>query len=327
MVPTSSSPPFPPTSSPASAQRQPLFLTRLPRVFSTLLLVATVTSVISTLAFIGYLLIPLLGDQPRAHFAGLYGVGIGGLIIAEACQILGVATLLVQWIGRIDVAKKPRELVVLLLSLIPYMVIVIFLITLVIYLRARRVDRDSERTRDAGQELREQAVDTLIDAGANISSKAASSPASQVGRKSMQDTISRTVGPVAGENFSLMANGLVVFILSALLLSTVASVGIVIPSKGFAPIQSGQPSSHGAAASTKSTASKVMSGAWKLVTKNSSFVCSTNLNVNGGCSYYDINGILSPRAFQFSGPATVQRNGNTLGMVLPPLKCTPKSRQ
>jgi hypothetical protein len=204
-----------------------------------LLMLAAATSVLSTMSFIGYLVIPAVTTQSRTHYTFLYGTGITGLVIAEVCQILGVVLLIVQWLSRSTARKSPRELVVLLASLIPYMVAVICLITLIVYLRARRQDPTSERTQEAAQELKEQAVDTFIDAAANAASSAAGTPvaAHPSSRHTMQDAVSRVVGPSTGKSISDSTHVLVAFTAIALVASAVTTAGVVVPAKGLAPLQ------------------------------------------------------------------------------------------
>jgi hypothetical protein len=223
----------------------------LGRIFSVLLLIATVTSVLSTLAFIGYLALPAFSGQPRSHFTLLYGAGIAGLTIAEACQILGVVTLLVRWISPENVEKKWKELAVLIISLIPYMVAIIFLITLVVYLRARRQNPTSEQAAEAAEDLKDQTVNTFIDAAANKSNAMAASPTTPAARPSvarlsarpsMRDAVSQVVGPSTGRNVSDSAQGLLGFTAAALVISAIATAGVVLPAKGLAPLQPSQAS-------------------------------------------------------------------------------------
>jgi hypothetical protein len=206
---------------------------------SVLLMLAAATSVLSTIAFIGYLVIPAVTTQSRTHYTFLYGAGITGLVIAEVCQILGVVLLIVQWLSRSTIRKSPRELLILLASLIPYMVAVICLITLIVYLRARRRDPASERTQEAAQELKEQAADTYIDAGANAASSAAGTPVSAhpSSRHTMQDAVRRVVGPSTGKSISDSTHVLVAFTAVALIASAATTAGVVVPAHGLAPLQ------------------------------------------------------------------------------------------
>jgi hypothetical protein len=209
-------------------------------------MLAAATSVLSTLAFIGYLVIPAITTQSRTHYTFLYGTGITGLVIAEVCQILGVVLLMVQWLSRSTIRKSPRELLILLASLIPYVVAVICLITLIDYLRARRHDPTSERTKQAAKEVKERAVDTFIDAGANVASSAASSAASMPvsvplsSHHTMQDAVSRVVGPSTGKRISDSPHVLVAFTAVALIASAVTTAGVVMPANGLAPLQAAQ---------------------------------------------------------------------------------------
>lgn len=213
--------------------KPPLTATRL---FTRILLVATIASILSTIAFIVYLFSPRLTATQRTHADLLYVAGLIGLAVAEACQLLGILILIGQWASRKNTERKLREILILLISLIPYMVVVLFVLTLIVYLRARRQDPTSERTRQAKQELKEQTVDTLIDAGTNRSSSMAGSQAqvatsASAARPTLRDAVRRVVGPSTQRNFSEAGNGLVAFTMFALLLATIASAGAVTPLK------------------------------------------------------------------------------------------------
>jgi hypothetical protein len=211
-------------------------------LFSALLMLAAATSVLSTIAFIVYLVLPVFTRQSQTQYTFLYGIGIVGLAIAEVSQILGAVLLIGLWLSSSSVQKTPKELVVLLLSLIPYMVAVVCLITLIIYLRDRRQDSASERTQEAAQELKERAADTLIDAGANMTGSAAGRVASTQlsSRRTMQDAVTRVVGPSTGKTIADSTRGLVAFTAVVLVASAVTTAGVVLPAHGLAPLQSAQ---------------------------------------------------------------------------------------
>lgn len=286
-----------PSPLPASRGPQVTAVTRpasapaLGRLFSVLLMLAAATSVLSTIAFIGYLVIPAVTTQSRTHYTLLYETGITGLVIAEVCQILGVVLLIVQWLSRSTIRKSPRELLVLLVSLIPYMVAVICLITLIVYLRARRHDPTSERTQEAAQELKEQAADTFIDAGANVASSAAGTPVSAPpsSRHTMQDAVRRVVGPSTGKSISDSTHVLVAFTAVALIASAVTTVGVVVPAKGLAPLQAAQEAD--------------LAGTWTFTYSITSSNCGNDIvicNVKSG-----------------TGSIIIQRTGTTLIITLP----------
>src|SRR5262245_52766601 len=99
------------SASPSAQHSTGKLLRSLPRIFSTLLAVAAVVSILSTLAFLGYLFLPgLTGAHGRTAFSALYAVGLLGLGVAEGAQVLGVVTLIGQWLSRAKVQKQPREL-------------------------------------------------------------------------------------------------------------------------------------------------------------------------------------------------------------------------
>ncbi|GEM_PF-1293186 len=206
-----------------------------PQVFKYLLLTATILSVLSMLAFLAYLFLPdVTRVSAQAHYAFLYAIGITGLAIAEACQIGGIVILIAQWFSKQNTEKKPREIAVLLISLIPYMVILVFLVTLGVYVYLRVRARAPERQQEARQELKEQAVDALIDFGANTSSSSASSgqavtPPRHAPVPAMKDAVRQIIGPTAEKSVSGLSNGLLVSTVVVLTVSTIAMGGVVVP--------------------------------------------------------------------------------------------------
>ncbi|HEX6818869.1 MAG TPA: hypothetical protein VF120_10875 [Ktedonobacterales bacterium] len=203
------------------------------RLFRRLLLVATVASIVSTVAFVLYVLAPRATAAQLAHAHPYYLAGLVGLAIAEACQILGILVLIGHWASHYNTERRLREILILIVALIPYMVVVIFLWTLIVYLRARRHDPASKDTQQAKQELKEETVNTLIDAGTNRSSALAGSQAPVVSvtpaRPTLGDTVGRVIGPSTRRNFSEAGNWLVSFTMVAVVLATVATLGAVTP--------------------------------------------------------------------------------------------------
>jgi hypothetical protein len=282
-----------------------------PKLLAALLLIAALTSIVSTLGFLGYLVLPMvITSQPRATFVVLYAVGALGVLVAEGCQMLGVFVLLAHWFSRANVQKKPRELLILLAALIPYMVVLLFGITLVVYVRARRKDRFSAQTQAAGRALKEQVADTFIDVGSNSTSSAAGSSAAPLApaattahsalRPSMQDAIQRVVGPATGKQVSDAAHGLVGVTMATVLVSTVATVGVAVPAQGLAPLQSY------AATLGFGTAPPSVAGPWTLTV--SSITISCTAHPQEAC----------PSAFgnpgSASAPVTIQQNGSHVMM-------------
>jgi hypothetical protein len=282
--------------------------------------VAAASSVLSTLAFVGYLLLPHVTSQPRTHYTLLYGVGIAGLVIAEACQLLGVVTLIGQWISHTNPQKKPKELAILLLSLIPYMAVVIFLIILVVYLRTQRQDPTSEKTRDAACELKKQAVDTIIDVGAEASHSQAESsaaPASNRGatqhanRSSLQQAVSRVVGPSTGKTVSNVAQGFVVFTFVAFMVATVAIAGVVLPAHRLAPLQSlwmSRASSSGHPMRARTPARLSLAGTWSITT----IKCTSTGDLSTSCQHL----AKQPETM------TIQQRDNALTIIFSCTSCT-----
>lgn len=218
-----------------AAVKHPIAKRALPRVFIFLLLAATILSVISMLSFLAYILIPTITHSAsQAQYSLLYAIGMAGLAVAEACQIGGIVVLIVQWFSKQNTEKKPREIAVLVISLIPYMVILVFLVTLVVYLYLRRQASSPERQLEARQELKEQAVDTIIDYGANLSNSSATLAqvvmlAHKAAAPAMKDVIRQVDGPSAAKSVSGVSNGLLVSTDVVLIASTVALGSVALP--------------------------------------------------------------------------------------------------
>ena len=221
-----------------------------PRIFRRLLLIATTVSILSTVAFILYVFLPHFTQVQPTQRRLLYLVGLIGLAVAEACQLLGILALIGRWASHYNTERRLREILVLIISLVPYVVIAIFLYTLYTYLRARRQDPASEQTSQAKQELKEQAVDTVIGQGANRSSSLAGSqpqgaPSSSLSaapaaaaRPTLRDTVGKVVGPSTQGGLSDAGNRLVALTMIGLALSTVVTLGVVVPAGGLAALQS-----------------------------------------------------------------------------------------
>jgi hypothetical protein len=131
-----------------------------------LLIAATITSWLAALAFVGYALLPMFANGPRSHFTGPYVVGLGSLAVAEVCQIIFLLVLIAQWFSPSNPQKKVREVVVLTVALVfPPLLWVMMLITLVVYLSARRQDRASRRTQEAREQFQGVRIDARIHHG------------------------------------------------------------------------------------------------------------------------------------------------------------------
>jgi hypothetical protein len=175
------------------------------------LLIAIITSVLSMLASI------------------LYGAGVAGLALAEACQILGVVTLIILWFTGHNRNKKPREILVLLLSLIPFMVIIVFLVTFIVYLNARRQRASVERRKELVEEMKEEAVDTFVHYSANVTSNVASALHSQKAPRAsgVERAVSRVVGPATGKTVAEHANTVLTTLATLLILT--AAIASTLP--------------------------------------------------------------------------------------------------
>lgn len=274
------------------------------RLFSIALLVATISSVGSTLCFIAYVLVRIFsGAAQQSHFSVLYPIGVIGLLVAEGCQILGVVVLIGQWFSRNAQERKPRELLVLMLSLIPYVPVILFVITLIVYLRARWQDPSSARTQRATQDLKQQTADTAIGLGSQQAQSAAGTPAVQstqpmvrpTARPTLRDAVRQVVGPSTGDQIAQTANGLLAFTMIALVISMVASVGVGLPAQALTALRSGASGANGAPGHTSLT------GTWNLDLHN----CST-------CG--------TPTDETYT--MTIQQSGNTLTAVATYTGCT-----
>jgi hypothetical protein len=100
-------PPPPPPASPTQ------LLSTSPRAASALLIVATITSVLATLALGGYALLPVVANAHRSHYTALYAVWLVSKAVAEGCQILFLLVLIALWFSPRNPQKKVREMVAL----------------------------------------------------------------------------------------------------------------------------------------------------------------------------------------------------------------------
>ncbi|MGH2486193.1 MAG: virginiamycin B lyase family protein, partial [Ktedonobacterales bacterium] len=203
--------------------------------------------------FVVYVFTPRVTAAQQSHAHPYYLAGLIGLAVAEVCQLLGILVLIGHWASHYNTERRFREILILIISLIPFMVVVIFLYTLFSYLRARRQNPTAEWTRQAKQELKEQTVDTLIDAwsnrgsamaGGQVPASPAAAPAS-VARPTMRDTVRRVVGPSTQRSLSDAGNGLVTFTMIAVVLATIATLGAVTPAKNFISKQASVSSTGG----------------------------------------------------------------------------------
>ncbi|MGH2484674.1 MAG: virginiamycin B lyase family protein, partial [Ktedonobacterales bacterium] len=198
--------------------------------------------------FVVYVVTPHATEAQQSHAHPYYLAGLIGLAVAEACQLLGILVLIGHWASHFNTERRFREIFILLVSLVPYVVIVVFACVLITYLRARRQDPTSERTRQAKQELKEQTVDTLIDQSSTRGSALANSPAPapprslaasasvarpphppRPPRPTMRDAVRRVVGPSTQRSVSDAGGRLAVLTMSAVLLATIATLGAISP--------------------------------------------------------------------------------------------------
>lgn len=205
------------------------------RLLKRLLLIATCVSLVSAASFIAYLAIPhAVTSERHHHIVLLFILGLAGLVISEVCQFLGVFVLIGQWISRERTMKKFREMFVLFIAIFPYIVIGLFLITLVVYLRARKRDPLSKDTREAKEHLKDKATNMIVDQGASRTQSAAASIANPVSsgvrpRITMRDAVGRVVGPSTQRSLSDAGGGLAGVTMVAVVLATVATLGALSP--------------------------------------------------------------------------------------------------
>jgi hypothetical protein len=101
------------------------------------------------------------------------------------------------------------------------------------------------------------------------------------GRPSMQEAVRQVFGPSTEHTVSHAASGLLAFSMIALLVSAVATAGVVLPSHGFAPLGSGAgsaaaPSGKRQATSTPSPAPISIAGTWAMIASNCTPVSGVN---------------------------------------------------
>lgn len=171
------------------------------RAVNVALLAATAFSVLSVLIFLIYLAARIFalgsGDfLQRVIIAGIVVAGIG-----QVMQFLAVAIVLVAWFTLKTMPRKRHEMIVLFLSLIPFVPVIILLIVAFLYLRARLMKHSKERQK----ELLDLQLDTTIDAAATLAN-ALESPTSLsastavAGHTSVHAIVRSVVGPVTSES-------------------------------------------------------------------------------------------------------------------------------
>lgn len=219
------------------------------RLLKRLLLIATCVSLASAACFIAYLALPhLVSSQRGKHIHVLFILGLVGLVVSEVCQFLGVFVLIGQWISRERTWRKFREIVVLFIAIFPYVVIALFVVTLVVYLRARRRNPASERAQQAKEDLKEKATNMLVDQVANQSGSVAAPPIPQpvpaslasLGRPpmyTMGDAVGRVVGPSTQRSLSDAGGGLAGVTMVAVVLATIAVLGALSPLNKLSSVQ------------------------------------------------------------------------------------------
>lgn len=211
------------------------------RLLKRLLLIATCVSLVSAACFIAYLAVPhVVRSQRQHHIAPLFILGLVGLVISEVCQFLGVFVLIGQWISRERTMKKFREIFVLFVAIFPYVVIGLFLITLVVYLRTRRRDPLSNDTREAKEHLKDKATNMIVDQGASRTQSAAASIANPISsgyrpRFTIRDAVGRVIGPSTQRSLSDVGGGLAGVTMAAVVLATVATLGALSPLNRVTP--------------------------------------------------------------------------------------------
>jgi hypothetical protein len=264
---------------------------------------------------------PAVAHAPRSHYVGFYTVGLFGLGLAEACQVVAILVLISRWLSGTSTEKEPKELVVLLVSLIPYVVMLVFLITLVVYLRARRHDLSSPRRQQAARNLKDRAIDIVIGEGSDVAQAAASAPAATTtmtvgapaaARPTLGDAVRRVIGPSTQQSLSDSAQGLLAITAVALLLSTVATLGVVVPAGGLAPLHSG--GSGSAPASSGPGTPYISTGTWTVDIAFGTGRCTATSDPYL-CKFVPVEGTASPFLASNDVQVTIQQSGTSLVMT------------
>ncbi|HKV83405.1 MAG TPA: hypothetical protein VJN88_02540, partial [Ktedonobacterales bacterium] len=147
----------PPYAQPVTAGERPAD----PRAMRTLYRIATVVSILSTIAFVVYIFMPRATMAQQSHAHPYFLAGLVGLAIALVCQAVGILILIGHWASHFNTEKRLREILILFVSLFPFVVLVVCLGTLIVYLRARGKDPTSKETKQAKEELKDKAADSF----------------------------------------------------------------------------------------------------------------------------------------------------------------------
>lgn len=244
----------PPPGQPATAQKRPAD----PSAMRNLYRVALVVSILSTIAFVVYVFTPRATAAQQSHAHPYFLAGLIGLAISEVCQLLGILVLIGHWASHFNTEKRLREILILIASLFPGVIIVVFLWTLIVYLRARRKDPASEQTKQAKEDLKDKPLDTIVDLSANKSQSLAAGvaqqppapPAGRATRPTLRDTVRRVIGPSTERSVSEVGGGLVTFTMIALVLAVIATLGAVTPVKNLVSKQASVSSGGGGGSSS-----------------------------------------------------------------------------
>ncbi len=229
----------------------------LDSIFLRLVALATLVSLVSTALFLLYAV--------ATHLRVYYTIGLYALYLSVACQVIGGFTLLAQWVRSKEAGKKPRQLVLLVLGIIPFGFIPAIAIILAQYLIQRtRLQQAAQRqalNQGLRSDLKDQGVDTFTGQLNDASQNAANSRAPTV-----KSTIRDLAGPDAERSLSSRSNGLVAIAMCIVLVAMLVDLTVAIPgsSKGGASGGSSSATGNTGQSGTSHPKSHLPSGTTKI---------------------------------------------------------------
>lgn len=228
---------------------------RLKHVLNVALFLSTIFSVLSVLIFGGYIITRLLNVAiSSAGRRNLVTLGTDVAIVAQAFQFLAILLVIVTWLAIKHMPKSRHEIIVLGLSLIPFVPALIFIVVSLLYLRARLFKRSSEHLREAVKTEWGGAIDGLqnvvsaagqnqpgnpIGAGnvapANAAGGINPPPVPSAAHARVGPIIQSVVGPVTADSLSKAPLGLISAMITATILSLTVGGALALNAIPFPP--------------------------------------------------------------------------------------------
>ena len=211
------------------------------RVMSIILLLSTGFSVLSVLAFGAYILLRLFTATSHELLQQLLTIGFYIAAIAQGLQFLAVAAVLVTWMVTKTLPKTRREMVVLVLSLIPFVPVLILLVVIFMYFRARILNLSPETRREIVEMQQGGAIDvaqqfsnTYAQNLGAVTRQPPPAPMPIAPPTHAQQAIKAVIGPVTADSLSrapvaLLSTAVVVAVVSLSAGITVGSNVVTFP--------------------------------------------------------------------------------------------------